>query len=57
MFHSLPSFEPVELIAVAFNISRRFAAWLTRTAGELESVYAEQLGRVKSRWQLQQVQR
>ncbi len=30
MFHTLPFLEPVELIAVAFNVYRRFAAWLKR---------------------------
>ena len=30
MFHSLPSLEPVELIAVAFNVYRRFATWLKK---------------------------
>jgi hypothetical protein len=30
MFRSLPSLQPVELIAVAFNVYRRFAAWLKK---------------------------
>ncbi len=30
MFHSLPSLKPVELIATAFNVYRRFATWLKK---------------------------
>ena len=30
MFRPLPSLEPVELIAAAFNVYRRFAAWLKK---------------------------